>query len=280
MELEATLLVTAVIIAALALLIAAFALLRSRARGPGAEATIEHVQRGVERVQDELRELSQVLAIPRARGALGEIMLGELLRSWLPSESYELQHSFSGGERVDAVVRLGNQLVCIDSKFPLEAVRRFLSGEADRESPLPGELRRTFARHIEQIAERYIRPAEGTMGFALMYVPAEGIYHRIFADHPEEVFRSALAKNVVPVSPSTLFLYLQTVAYGLRGMRLDSRVERLADDLAELERSVGALGESLRIAGTHLKNLNRAWDDAGSRFADVERRVDRVADER
>ncbi len=246
-------------------------------RTPGAAApSLETLQRGVEHVQRELSDLTRVLSVPRERGALGEVMLAELLRSWLPAGSYELQHGFSGGERVDAVVRLGKQLVCIDSKFPLEAVRRYLNAGADPREPLPGELRRTFAKHIEDIAARYIRPAEGTMGFALMYVPAEGVYHRVFAEHPEEVFRMALAKNVVPVSPSTLFLYLQTVAYGLRGMRLSERVQQIADELAELHRSMGTLGEAMRLSASHLRNLNRAFDDAGARFAEVERRAERL----
>ena len=60
-----------------------------------------------------------------------QAILTELLRNWLPAKSYELQYSFSNGSRVDAVIRLGEYLVGVDAKFPLESVRRSIeeSGE-------------------------------------------------------------------------------------------------------------------------------------------------------
>lgn len=261
------------------LLIVTITLLLRRPQPRGGDPALDTLQRGVEHVQRELSDLTRVLSIPRERGALGEIMLAELLRSWLPAGSYELQFSFSGGERVDAVVRLGKQLVCIDSKFPMEAVRRFMDADGDPRDGLPTELRRTLAKHVDDIATRYIRPAESTMGFALMYVPAEGIYHRVFAEHPEAVFGTAITRNVVPVGPSTLFLYLQTVAYGLRGMRIDERAQRIADRLLELHRGMETLSEAMRVAGTHLKNLNRAFEDTGGKLSAVERRVERLTDD-
>ena len=204
---------------------------RGRRSDEGAQAPI---LAQIEHVRGEIRELSELFLVPRTRGAVGETLLAELLRAWLPPKSYELQYSFSTGSRVDAVIRLGERLVPVDSKFPLEAYRRAReareSGETEASSAqserLPADLRRAIQKHVEAIQSRYLLPDEGTMPFALMYIPSEPVYIDLFASRTSELLQLALERNVVPTSPSTLFLYLQTVAYGLRGLSIPREAER------------------------------------------------------
>src|SRR5881275_2315557 len=66
-----------------------------------------------------LGELQQILRPPKARGGFGELLLGHLLADRLPPTAYSLQYGFAGGERVDAVIKAGDHIVPIDSKFPL-----------------------------------------------------------------------------------------------------------------------------------------------------------------
>jgi DNA recombination protein RmuC len=267
-------LVIAVVAIALAAvsLIALFASRRRRSTdtiGPVLEAT--------GRLEDQLRSISQLFLVPRTRGAVGETILAELLASWLPRRSFELQHGFRNGNRVDAVVKLGRKLVPVDSKFPVEAAARFFESNPSPETPLPGEVRRTFLKHITDIADRYIVPDEGTMAFALMYIPAERVYYSIFVERPDELLSEALRRNVVPVSPATLFVYLQTVAYGLRGLALPENVQSLIGELSRLRTDLTAFRKTFDTAGTHLRNLSRTFDDAGGRLARVELLADRLS---
>ncbi|TFH04838.1 MAG: DNA recombination protein RmuC [Spirochaetales bacterium] len=278
----------AIVAAAVALLIGLLAGLlisRGRIKDPDVPGMLQQI----DHVRSELRQLTQLFLVPRTRGAVGETLLAELLASWLPRKSFDLQFGFRNGTRVDAVIRLGNRLVPVDSKFPMEAVQRFLSSpEGSRASedlagsgqpaPLPAEVRRTFQKHIADIADRYIVPDEGTLGFALMYIPSEGIYYQIFVERPDELMATALRQNVVPVSPGTLFLYLQTVAYGLRGLALPEGTQRLVDDLTRLRTDVVAFSRSYQLAGTHLRNLNKAYEDAGSKLGRIEVHTDRLVD--
>ncbi|MFW5689572.1 MAG: DNA recombination protein RmuC [Spirochaetota bacterium] len=231
----------------------------------------------IDAVRGEVRELSELFLVPRTRGVVGETILGELLASWLPPASFELQYGFSNGTRVDAVIRLGSRLVPVDSKFPLEAVQRHLDSGTD--ASIPADLRKTFRKHIGDIAGRYINPSEGTMGFALMYIPSERVYVELFAGRNEELMKLALEQNVVPVSPATLFLYLQTVAYGLRGLAIPENARKLLDDLSTLRAELTAMVKSFELAGGHLRNLSRAFEETGARIQRVELRASRLTDE-
>ena len=236
------------------------------------------VMESTARLEQELRSLSELFLVPRTRGAVGETLLAELLGSWLPRKSFELQYGFRNGARVDAVIRLGSKLVPVDSKFPLEAASRFLSAHPAADTPLPADVRRAFAKHVTDISDRYIRPDEGTMAFALMYIPAERIYYAFFVERQEELFAEALRHNVVPVSPGTLFAYLQTVAYGLRGLALPENIRRLMGELARLRNDLASFRKNFDVAQTHLRNLSRAFDEAGTRLARLELLADRVDD--
>src|SRR5437867_8915621 len=159
-------------------------------------------------------EVQQLLQVPKLRGTIGEVWLAELLQQILPASHYEMQYTFRSGERVDAVLKLGDRLVPVDAKFPLEACQRMLAAsgaEQERE-------RRTFTRslkdRIDEIADKYIRPDEGTYEFALMYIPAESVYYEavmgrsVDPDDGGGVLGHAMQRSVIPVSPHSFYAYL------------------------------------------------------------------------
>ena len=258
------LVIAAIILASLALVGVIILLARNARRGPESG----DISLQIASVREDLHGLRELFLVPRTRGAVGETLLAELLSAWLPRSGFELQYGFQNGSRVDAVVRLGSKLVPVDSKFPLEATQRYLASE--KKDRLPADVRKSVQKHLSDIAERYIRPSEGTMSFALMYVPSERVYTELFAGHDDDLAKAALERSVVPVSPSTLFLYLQTVAYGLRGLSLPERTEKLLGRLDSLSAELGAIQRSMEVAGGHLRNLTRSFDEASSK-------VDRAA---
>jgi len=213
------------------------------------------------RISGSLEELRTLFIVPYTRGGVGETLLEELLRNWLPEESYSLQYSFTNGSRADAVIRLGNYLVAVDAKFPLQSVREALippeGGEGPRE--IPARIKRTFLQHAGDIAEKYIRPEEHTLQFALMYIPSENLYYRCFVEE-SAIAAAVLERKVVPVSPSSLFLYIQTVAYGLRGFNFSKKAEELLSHLYEIQSEITAFDRSLGTAATHLRNLTGSLD--------------------
>jgi len=233
----------------------------------------EATQRVVE-VGKDIQGLEQILKSPKVRGGLGETLLAELLSQMLPQEHYALQHSFKSGERVDAALRIGDRLVAVDAKFPLENFRRMLD-EADEDKRRP--VRRQFVRdvrtRIDEIAKKYILPDEGTFDFALMYVPAENVYYEIIikdetdlADDPIATY--ALSRRVVPVSPNSFYAYLQVIILGLRGLKIEANAQNILNDLARLAGDLDKVREPLRTLGRHIGN-------AQSQFSEAEWALDR-----
>src|ERR1700730_1390698 len=216
------------------------------------------------------KQIEDVLGGAKARGTLGEVALDRILSDTLPRASYETQFRFSTGEVVDAVVRLSDKLLPIDSKFPLEGYRRLLD--------LGEEYRKDFSQavrvHADSIAKKYILPGEETLDIALMFVASEGVYY--------ELLRSVDAKGapldeycrtrcVVPVSPSTLFAHLKIIFLGLRGIQIEENAKKLLSSLSGLKKQMENFSEIYERLGTHLRNAQQS-------YADADRKLDRARD--
>jgi DNA recombination protein RmuC len=225
--------------------------------------------------------LDEVLRAPKLRGGLGEYLLEDLLRQVLPQEHYTMQHRFSNGTIVDAVIRTSDRLAPVDSKFPLENFRKMVSaaGEDERSA-----LRKIFVadvkKHIDAIASRYILPDEGTFPFALMYIPAENIYYEIIIrdnGSAADLYSYAIERRVVPVSPNTFYSYLQVITLGLRGLRIEEHAREIVNSLSRLQADLGRLREVFDTLGSHIDNAHKKYDDASKRLAGFETRFDAVA---
>jgi DNA recombination protein RmuC len=256
-----------------------------------AARAVGEVQRGLGELREattrvyevgrDVATLHDILRAPKLRGGLGEFLLGDLLAQVLPPAHYQLQHAFRSGERVDAVVRVGEALVPVDAKFPLEDFRRLLQATDDEDR---ARARKAFAgrvrKHVDDIAAKYIVPDEGTYDFALMYIPAENVYYEaIIRDEARELADYALDRKVVPVSPNSFYAYLQAIVLGLRGLRIESRAQEVMGQLAQLGGDLTRLREDFRLLGKHLTNASQAFAAAERRMERVEGKLDAIGDE-
>jgi DNA recombination protein RmuC len=225
--------------------------------------------------------LQDLLKAPKARGGIGEAMLEELLRQVLPPQAYSCQHRFTSGTIVDAVVKAGGRIVCIDSKFPLSNYRRMC--EADSE-PERLDAERAFAgdveKHIRDISTRYIVPDENTFDFAVMYVPAEGVYAEVLrlAHRRRPLFETAIESRVVPMSPLTMYGYLQTVLFGLKCLRIEESAEAILDFCGRLQRDMERFSNEYEVLGKHLGNARAKYEEGTRRLDRFRDKLERVVD--
>ncbi|MCP4159990.1 MAG: DNA recombination protein RmuC, partial [Deltaproteobacteria bacterium] len=192
---------------------------------------------------------------------------------WLPSGSYKMQYKFSTGNRADAVIRLGKFLVPIDSKFPLESISSIIHEDS---KGLTTSIKRVFMKHCEDISNKYILPEEGTMQFALMYIPSEKIYYKVFVEDDGSFMRELLKKGVLPVSPSNIFTYIQTVAYGLKGFSFSQKQKIIFDRIHRLREDFNILKRQYDLGTTHLKNLQKIWDDSSVRLTSMDTSIEKM----
>ena len=247
----------------------------------GSLGTLQEATRRVAEIGREIQGLEQVLKSPKMRGGLGETLLERLLDEMLPREHWTTQHGFRSGEKVDAAITIGERIVPVDAKFPLENFRRML-GESD--DTQRRQHRKAFARdvklRVDEIAKKYILPDEGTYDFALMYVPAENVYYEI-AVRPEDaedepIAAYALSRRVVPVSPNSIFAYLQVIVLGLKGLRIEANARRIQEDLARLGGDVAKLRGPLATLGRHLGNAQKQYEDAQRELDRLETKLDEI----
>jgi DNA recombination protein RmuC len=228
----------------------------------------------------ELGRLEQALRPPKARGGFGELLLENLLRDRLPPDAYEIQYTFPGGERVDAVVRAGGRLLPVDAKFPLDNFERMVNASGEAEQQLH---EKAFARdvkiHIDAIASKYIRPDHGTFDLAFMYIPAEAIHYELVSGKTGALLGYAHAKRVFPVSATTFAAYLQMIVLGLKGMQIEQRAEEVMRYCAALQQDFGKFREDFDLVGKHLSNAQGKYAAAEKRLDRVEAKLEQASDE-
>ncbi len=213
----------------------------------------------------EVRRLQDILASPKLRGQIGEWSLNNLLKNILPADSYELQYGFKDGQRVDALIKMAGYSVPVDAKFPLPAFEALTKAEEDEEKiRLRKQFQKDVTIHIDKIASGYIRPAEGTLDFALMFIPAENVYYETIVKYPGEtkdMLQYSLEKRVIPVSPNLLYAYLMTVVMGLHGLQIEKQAAEIRQNLSKLNASFAGFLGDYDILGSHIRNSYNKYEE-------------------
>jgi len=232
---------------------------------------LEEANKRIEEVGKDISSLQDIFKSPKLRGGIGEHFLADILMQALPVGQYELQHTFKTGDRVDAVIKLRDGLlVPIDSKFPLEKAQQSFETQDEEERE---RLRKGFIsdvkKHIDKIAKLYILPAEGTLNMALMYIPAENLYYETIiraAGGDKSLAEYAHERKVIPVSPNSFYIYLQTILLGLRGMQIEKRAQEIVQHLGQLRGDFDRFGEDYRVLGRHIGNATKTHQSGEKRL--------------
>ena len=223
-----------------------------------------------------MKDLQEFLRSPKLRGQIGESGLKDLLGQALPKQHFHLQYAFKGGEVVDAALQLEKGIIPIDAKFPMENFRKMTKAKDEAEAEIH---RKVFTadvkKHIDAISTKYIRPQEGTLDFALMYIPSEPVYYDILTNSPD-LDDYAYKKRVRPVSPNTLYAYLRAIIMSLEGSRIEKQAGQILAALREIGDETGKFGSSLSVLTKHIKNAAASSDDVNTRFTRLSSRISTV----
>jgi len=221
--------------------------------------------------------LQDLLRAPKFRGQMGETFLENLLSQVLPKNHYETQYRFKSSDAVDAVIRLGERLVPVDAKFSLENFQKMVE---EKDEQLKASTRKKFIQdvknRIEEISSKYILPQENTYDFALMYIPAENVYYEIIIS--ENLFSYGINKKVIPVSPNTLYAYLQVICLGLKGLKVEENAAKILKNLSSLSIDLNKFKEDFDLLGGHLSNASKKYEDSQRRIEKVAIRITDIQD--
>lgn len=247
--------------------------------------SVKEIGRQTQSFAEQLQSLQDILKNPKQRGILGEYYLETVLKNVLPPGMYKMQYPFKNGEIVDAVVYVNEKLVPIDSKFSLDNYNRFVSvsvGSMERTT-----LEKAFVSDLKlriQETSKYIRPEEGTMDFAFMFIPSEGIYYDLLTNQvgggeDENLIQRAASKHkVIIVSPTSFLAYLQTVLQGLRALEIEHRAEEIQKRVGELGKHIGSYEEFYRKLGVALSTTVSHYNSGYKELAKIDKDVYRIAE--
>lgn len=238
-------------------------------------------------VAEQLQNLEKVLKHQKQRGNLGEASLLLALENILPVGAYKLQYQFPGGETVDAVIETKDGFIPVDAKFSLDNYRRLVDATTDVEREmLEKEFKNDLKKRIDETA-KYIRPNDGTLPFAFMYIPAEAIYYDLMINEVGSIKSNTRSlidyaykdKNVIIVSPTTFAAYLQSVLYGFRAFKVEEGAKEIQKNVEKLTRHLDAYNEYFTKLGISLGTTVNHFNAAHKEFGKIDKDVVKIAGE-
>lgn len=240
------------------------------------------IREDLKQIQQKVKDVSsfqEIFKSPKLRGQWGEASLEHVLSEYFPQELYKRQYLFSSGEQVDAVLKLPNgKLLPIDSKFSSEKFEKMIHAQSDieKESFCQDFLRDVKIR-IDEIASKYILPSEGTVEFALMYIPAEAIYYEIMFHLREgDIAKYAWSKKIVLTSPNTIYLTLRTIEHWFRDTQISKKTQEILKRLNKVHFDAQKLKEDFRKLGNHLRNATSAYESSEKRLSLFSDKVEKL----
>lgn len=265
---------TALVIVIAAVVLAAIMLLQHQVSRAGMQLQL---------ISDRMTRLDEIMGSPKLRGGLGEWALEALLYEVLPREHVIRQYRMQlRGVIVDTAVRTGDgRVIAIDSKFPLDAFKRIVRTESngDDASRHHADFNRAVRDRILEISSKYISPEDGTLDFALMYVPSESVYYEIAVrDRGKELLDYARSERVVICSPNTLYAYLQAVMMGIRGVQIAEHAQHIQAMLEHLRQDFGEARGRFDRAGDQLRYAVQNIEAARLTLRELEGRLERIGE--
>jgi len=212
-----------------------------------------------------MKNLQDYLKSPKLRGNIGEQVLKDLISQMFPKNSFFLQYTFKSGDKVDAAIKTDAGILPIDSKFPAENFQKLMAADNENEKEVARkEFVRDVKKHITDISQKYILPEEGTMDFALMYVPSEPVYYEVVNEM--ELTEFSRKNRVYPVSPNTLYANLQVILLSFQGKDIEQKSHQLFAVLRGIQKDYGKLGENLNVLNKHITNAYNQMSSVGTEY--------------
>ena len=215
-----------------------------------------------------MKDLQSFLASPKLRGGLGESILKQLLEESLPKSSFNLQYTFRSGVKVDAVIKTASGIIPIDSKFPMENFKKMHEDKSFEKNFVSDVKDR-----IDEISKKYILTDEGTVDFALMYIPSESVYYEIVND---DLMEYAYKRRVMPVSPSTFYAFLRSVLLSFEGQKIAAEIKTIQQALRAIHTETGKFSELLATLQSHINNSYNTMNKVATQFVSLSSKVENV----
>lgn len=219
-----------------------------------------------------MKGLQEFLQSPKLRGNIGEQVLKELLSQMLPKGSFHLQYAFKSGNKVDAAIKTAAGIVPIDSKFPMENFRKMLGDYSEAEKKAYAkQFERDVRAHIDSISQKYILTDEGTIDYALMYVPSEAVYYEIVNN--QDLFEYASDSRILPVSPTTFYAYMRAILMSFEGQKIEAKAKEILSSIRAIQKDYSKVEDNLGVMQKHMTNAYNMMGNVFTTFSQLGQKI-------
>lgn len=234
---------------------------------------------------EQLKNLEKVLTSQKTRGNLGEAGLQLVLENILPPTAFKLQYQFDDGDIVDAAIMTKDGIISVDAKFSLDNYNRVVNeNDPVKKEQYEKEFKNDLKKRIDETS-KYIKPSNGTLDFAFMFIPAEAIYYDLLVNEVGAIkvnTRSLIdyafkEKRVIIVSPTTFAAYLQTVLQGLRALKIEEQTKEIIKNVESLQRHISAYDDYFKKLGNSLGTTVNAYNSASKEFKKIDKDMIKIA---
>lgn len=223
----------------------------------------------VEQISSSIKQLQEAFKAPKPRGGFGEKALVDLVERVLPVTAYKPQFTFRSGAIVDLLISTTNGNIAVDAKFPLENYLKLV------DDPTSEEARRLFRndvkKHVRDIAKKYILPEEGTLEFALMYVPSDAVMYEILTD--EEISQLAESLHVFILSPHSFYYFLNIIRLAYQSQKFEENAKKILGLIRGIKQQNDKLGEEIGVLQKHVGNAHNKMTDVQTSYAQLDMRI-------
>lgn len=235
-----------------------------------ATRVINDVQKNISEMSEigrSMKDLQQFLQSPKLRGNVGEHVLNEILKQNLPKSSFNLQYAFKSGNKVDVAIKTSGGIIPVDSKFPMENFRKMMEDPS-----FTKDFEHDVKKHIDDISRKYILTDEGTIDYALMYIPSEAVYYEIV--NSQDLFDYSQKMRVLPVSPTTFYAYMKAILMSFEGQKIEEQAKKILSSLRAIQKDYEKTENDLNILQKHLTGAYNKLNDVFSSFGRLGSKID------
>jgi DNA recombination protein RmuC len=261
--------------------------------------TLENVTKELQKIKgtneqvltfaNQMKTLEKILGNQKQRGILGEIQLENLLSNVLPPELFQMEYSFNNNEAVDAIIKVGEFIIPIDAKFSLDNYNKMIESDetdADRLNDLEKKFKNDIKNRIDETS-KYIRPNEGTLDYAYMFIPADGLYQDLLNNkvgslkiNQRDLVSYAYEKKVMIVSPMSLFPMLQVTTKALNNMKVEESVQQIQMNIEKLGNHLKAYQTYHEKLGNSLSTVVNHYNFSSKEYKKIDKDITKLTSNR
>ena len=213
----------------------------------------------IKEVARSIKDIKEAMSAPKVKGSFGEIALKEQIEAVLPKDFFKIQAEISPGRIVDAVIKTKEGMIPVDSKFPLNSFLKYQNASQEEKEKRKKEFQKVLKKYIEEVSQKYILPHQGTVNFAVLYIPNERIFYEILFEN-EEIFNFASEKKVFFVSPRTFYYFLKIIFLSLQGARIEKEAKKILEILEILKKENQSLIDEISLLSSHLEKARKSQE--------------------